>query len=616
MTRSHLVRAFLIEGAIYALLSSVAGAALGIVVGWAIVKIAAPIFGGFGDFSLDLIFHFDPGSLVTGFCAGALISMATIFFTSLRISRINIIRAIRDLPEPRTYEVNIRIVILGSLTATAIMIAFFSAIGTKEAWPLLILGPPLALFFLLPLASRLVSRRIAVLGAALASLAWGIFGDRVIEGSFFEAGDVFAFVIQGTLLTFSAVIIATQTLENLEGLIRRVSAQSLPLRLSVAYPLARRGRTGLTLGMFALVIFTMTFISVLSNVFGGQVETALEKETGFDVLATSSDTNPPSGAQLESFEGVEMVASLRFGQVLVRADGFDEPVGWTASAIDEEFVAGGPPLLVETLEGLNPDEVWEEILSDPTTIVVPSFFLQSGGGPPASVVQMGDTIGLIDPVTGVEVERRIIGEVENDFAFSGSYVSYESIEAILGDRAAASRFYIEVEEVADADRVAQRLEGELVSNGVEAVSFRARVEEFSRTNLQFFQLMQSYLALGLLVGIAGLGVVMVRAVRERRREIGVLRALGFVPSQIRRAFVFESGFVALQGILIGAALALVTASQLVATGEFGEDIAFDVPWIQLGLLTGATLGVSLLATSWPAQEASKIPPAVALRIAD
>lgn len=616
MKRSHLVRAFVIEGAIYAFLSSLAGAALGIGVGWAIVKLAAPIFGGFGDFSLDLIFHFDPESLITGFCAGALISMATIFFTSLRISRINIIRAIRDLPEPKVYRARTRTVIIGCVLAAFIGVMFVSSIGKQEAWALLIAGPPLVLFALLPLTSRLMSRRIAVLAVAILALLWGIFGDSLVGGSFFESGDIFAFVIQGTLLTFSAVVVATQTQENLEGVIRRVSARSLPLRLSVAYPLAHRGRTGLTLGMFALVIFTMTFISVLSNVFGGQVDTAVAKETGFDVLATSSDTNPPSESALESFDGVEEVAALRFGAVLVRTDGLDEPVIWTTSAIDQEFVDGGPPLLTEKLEGLSEDEVWHELLDDPTTIVVPTFFLQTGGGPPASVVEMGDTVGLIDPVTGKEVSRTIIGEVENDFAFSGSYVSYGSIDELLGAKATASRFYIEVDDNASENDVAKRLQGELVSNGVEAESFRSRVEDFQQSNLQFFQLMQSYLALGLVVGIAGLGVVMVRAVRERRRDIGVLRALGFVPRQVRRAFVLESGFVALQGILIGAALALVTAKQLVGTGEFGEDIAFTVPWGQLVILTGVALVASLLATAWPAQEASKIPPAVALRVAD
>ena len=70
--------------------------------------------------------------------------------------------------------------------------------------------------------------------------------------------------------------------------------------------------------------------------------------------------------------------------------------------------------------------------------------------------------------------------------------------------------------------------------------------------------MQGFLALGLFVGIAGLGVVMVRAVRERRRTIGVLRALGFRADAIRRAFMAESTFIAVEGIVIGAVLAVLT----------------------------------------------------------
>ena len=108
----------------------------------------------------------------------------------------------------------------------------------------------------------------------------------------------------------------------------------------------------------------------------------------------------------------------------------------------------------------------------------------------------------------------------------------------------------------------------------------------------------------------------VRAVRERRREVGVLRSLGFAIKQVRRAFVLESGFVALEGILIGAVLAVITASQLVATGEFGEDIKFIIPWGNIAILTFGSLVASLLATALPAQEASKIPPAAALRIGD
>jgi putative ABC transport system permease protein len=63
---------------------------------------------------------------------------------------------------------------------------------------------------------------------------------------------------------------------------------------------------------------------------------------------------------------------------------------------------------------------------------------------------------------------------------------------------------------------------------------------------------------------------MVRAVRERRRNIGVLRALGFQAGTVQRAFLTESSFVALEGILVGAVLGVVTTYLL-----FQNDPSFD-----------------------------------------
>jgi ABC-type lipoprotein release transport system permease subunit len=85
---------------------------------------------------------------------------------------------------------------------------------------------------------------------------------------------------------------------------------------------------------------------------------------------------------------------------------------------------------------------------------------------------------------------------------------------------------------------------------------------------------------------------------------------------VRAAFLLESSFVAIEGILVGAALALVTAAQLVSNGDFGKDIGFAVPWVSLAVLCSTAFVASLAATAWPAHQASAIPPAVALRVAD
>jgi putative ABC transport system permease protein len=133
---------------------------------------------------------------------------------------------------------------------------------------------------------------------------------------------------------------------------------------------------------------------------------------------------------------------------------------------------------------------------------------------------------------------------------------------------------------------------------------------------QFFRLMQGYLALGLVVGVAGLGVVMVRAVRERRREVGILRSLGFDSKQVRRAFIAESSFVALEGILLGTLLAVVSTWRLLLSGAFGEGLHFGVPVTQVAVIVVLAFVATLFATAAPAQQAAKIRPAVALRIAD
>jgi putative ABC transport system permease protein len=422
------------------------------------------------------------------------------------------------------------------------------------------------------------------------------------------------------LLTFAAVVLLTQLQEEFEGGLRRVVANRLALRLGLAYPLAHRFRTGLTLGMYALVVFTMTFIAVLSNVFGGQVERATGEEAGgFDLLVTANEGNPPPARALASIEGVERVSSQVHGTALFRPQGFVEPEPWPVTGIERSFVDIGPPAIEERADGYDSDrEVWEALVEDPRTAVIDIFFLQAGGGgPPASPVEMGEVMEVLDPVTGTPVKRRVIAVTDSGQSFSGVFMGRDSVKEVFSGRVAENRFYVVAGGSPEAlGDIAARMQGEFVRNGVEAQSFRSIIEQGQRLNLQFLQLMQGYLALGLVVGIAGLGVVMIRAVRERRREIGVLRALGFVAPMVRRAFVFESGFTALEGILVGSLLALVTAAQLIGNGDFGEGLAFEVPWANVALLCVASLVASLLATSWPAQQASRIPPAVALRVAE
>ncbi len=127
-----------------------------------------------------------------------------------------------------------------------------------------------------------------------------------------------------------------------------------------------------------------------------------------------------------------------------------------------------------------------------------------------------------------------------------------------------------------------------------------------------FNLLQAYLALGLVVGIAGLGVITMRNVVERRQETGALRALGFRKSMVLKSYLLELSFVSLTGILLGSAVGVALTYDLFLRFFEGQAV-FAIPWARLLLLGGIAFLGSVLATASPAIRASRLPPAEALR---
>lgn len=131
-----------------------------------------------------------------------------------------------------------------------------------------------------------------------------------------------------------------------------------------------------------------------------------------------------------------------------------------------------------------------------------------------------------------------------------------------------------------------------------------------------FRLFVGFVALGLVVGIAALGVVSTRAVVERRQQIGVLRAIGYRRGMIQLSLMLESSFISLLGIAIGGTLGVILSYQ--AFTEIRDDAAignlrFVVPWVQIGAILVLAYGFSLLATWLPARQAARTYPAEALR---
>ena len=124
------------------------------------------------------------------------------------------------------------------------------------------------------------------------------------------------------------------------------------------------------------------------------------------------------------------------------------------------------------------------------------------------------------------------------------------------------------------------------------------------------------MGLGLIVGIAALGVVALRAVVERRQQIGMLRAIGYQRNMVALSFLFESGFIAVSGILLGLGLGLSLAWVLFTSGGISDStqgLPFAVPWLEISVVSGIAFAASMLMTYLPARAASRVPIAEALR---
>ena len=616
-TRRRLTRAFAIEASLYAVVAAAAGAAAGIGIGWLVAVMAGPIFGTAGQGGAPPLV-IEPVSLAIGAGTGLLISLLTIWATSLRIARLNIIRAIRDLPEPKITKVRKRTLVLGAVGILAgAAVGFAGYLGDNAI--ALSLGVPVAAFSASPLLRRLLPERPARLVIAGTVLGWGLAVYPLFP-DVMAAGDMMVFVVQGVVLTAGAVSLASSIDRVWAFTIDRLArgGRGLAPRLGIAYPLARRFRTSMLLGMFSLVIFTVTIMTVMSASIAGNTDATVERvAAGFDVVLDTNPANPVTVAALTERPDVAAVAGLISGVATFDAAHLDVGRSWPVTSFDADLLEQGAPGLFRHDPVYASDEAaYRAVLDDPSLAIVPEDFLVAGLDD--AVPAIGDTFSFVDPATGRSSELTIAGVGEADWLGNGALVNREVTEALFGDQQVVDRFYIAAADGADAAALAAAVNADLLAHGADARTFTTMGTAGMGEMLGFIALLRGFLGLGLLVGIAGLGVVMVRAVRERRHEIGMLRAMGFRTGIVRAAMLSEAGLIAVQGTVIGAVLGLVTTRTLLAGSDSFGDVppAFVVPWVGLLVILGLPLVASLAATAWPASRAAAIKPAVALRAAD
>ena len=174
-------------------------------------------------------------------------------------------------------------------------------------------------------------------------------------------------------------------------------------------------------------------------------------------------------------------------------------------------------------------------------------------------------------------------------------------------------------------RVKNPLQIEAIETAVKGMGFGAFSLLDATKNLQlFFTIFDLLLAIfgSLALAVATLGIIntLVMAILERRREIGILKALGAADRDVKQLFFVEAGVMGLFGGILGVGFGWFIGRAL----TWGTNIylhrqnlpsahVFSVPWwLVVGAIVFA-VGVSLAAGLYPATRAARLNPVEALR---
>src|SRR5436190_7771659 len=128
--RRHLVQMFLYEGAAYDLVAAAVGALVGVLVAYGMAIAMASAFAATSDFSIT--YAVEPASVVLAYAIGVLLTFAVVAVSASRVSRMNIVTAIRNLPEPPVERRGKRRWLRGTIGVLLGLALVVQAVGAKD----------------------------------------------------------------------------------------------------------------------------------------------------------------------------------------------------------------------------------------------------------------------------------------------------------------------------------------------------------------------------------------------------------------------------------------------------------------------------------------------------
>jgi len=518
----------------------------------------------------------------------------------------------------------------------------WAGLNNEDATPFNI-GVSLVILAVVPLLQWLrAGDRVAFTAPALVLLVWWMLPADTWDFLLPEmSADFNIFVASGLIMVTAATWVI---MFNSDLLLRPVvvaaggvRALAPVVKTAVSYPLTNRFRTGMTLAMFTLVVGAVTttaFTDATDNIetYGG----------GFDIRAETVRVNPIPDLQAEIVESdqldesqFDVIANQSLVAVEARqVDTDNEFADYALRGLDDTFLDNTTYGFAAFAEGYgSPEEVWAALRSNPGLAVVDGLPVPRranfGVGAPEADFQLegfyveDETFDPIDvevrdPITGNNTTVTVIAVLTDIVPISmiGISTSQQLVNDVFPEQSTPTAHLIRLDEGADAELVADTLESEFLQNGMEAVVLQEELDDFVAVSRTFNYIVEGFLGLGLIVGVAALGVISARSVVERRHEIGVMRAIGFERERVQISFLLESCMVALVGIVVGTLMGIVISFNIIRDTKSQPGWAtldYSVPWLGLALIYAVVLIAALVTVYLPARRASNVYPAEALR---
>jgi ABC-type lipoprotein release transport system permease subunit len=426
------------------------------------------------------------------------------------------------------------------------------------------------------------------LGVALLLVLGSLFGLLPAVAAFFGAG--------GLLMIAGCAAFAAW--------LRRPTARSaihttIP-RFGAAYARWRPTRSVLSAALIAFACFVIVAVAAFRRDASGLSLAPDSGTGGFALMAESvaplmHNPNTDAGRDELSLSGYDVLDGARFTRFRLRPGDeascltLYQPTNPRLVAPEAAFLEAGRFSFSQSLASTDAER------ANPWLLLNRAF---DDGAVPAIADQtsltyvfhlaVGDDF-VFTPDGGDPITLRIVGTLTDSVLQSELIIGEPDFVRLFPMHEGYRLWMIETPESRAAE-VTTVLEDRLADFGVDVMDTRARLASYHQVENTYLSTFQALGALGLLLGTLGLAAVLARNVLERRRELGLLGAIGFTRANMRTLVAAESL------LLVGTGVAIGTVAALVAIAPAIAERASSLPFASLGLLIVTVVATGLVAS--------------------